>query len=105
MRIKIEPLVSFLGTAKVLEILSVQAVLSTSATFAFRLLDGDDIALHHGQIHMPPPDYAMWGDDDLFAARYVAGKVGATIVSIDEPYRGNSQSAGQTAGTVSTPSP
>ena len=105
MRIKIQPLVSFLGTAEVLEILSVQAVLSTSATFAFRLLDRDGIALHHGQIQMPPPDYAMWGDDDLFAARYVADKLGATIVSIDEPYRGTSQPAGQAARAAPTPSP
>lgn len=87
MKIKIQPISSFIGSADTIEILNCNVVLGSTASISYRLLGSDGDALHHGHLNMMPEQYAQWGTDDKFVAEFVAGKLGATIVEI-LPYQG-----------------
>lgn len=88
MKIKIQPITSFLGAADTIQILSCNVVLSSYASISYCLLGSDGDALHHGQFSMPSEQYAQWGADDNFVAEFVANKLGATIVEVVPPYQG-----------------
>ena len=88
MNINIKPIAAFVGTAEVLDIVGASVFLESGANFSYRLLNKDGKVLHHGQVQMNPTEYASWGADDKVAAKFVADKIGAEIVSIDPPYLG-----------------
>lgn len=89
MKIKIQPIASFVGPADAIEILNCNVVLGSTASISYRLLGSGGDALHHGHINMMPEQYAQWGTDDNFVAEFIAGKLGATIVEIVPPYQGS----------------
>ena len=88
MKIKIQPITSFLGAADTIEILNCNVVLGSYASISYRLTGAEGDALHHGHLNMPSQQYAQWGADDNFVAEFVANKLGATIVEIVPPYLG-----------------
>jgi hypothetical protein len=97
MKAKIQP-VTLLGqaAAETLSIVGASAQLGLSATFSYQLLGPNSEPIHVGQVAMPPPDYAEWGDDDDFAVRYVAGKLGLSVLEIIPPDRGQPAPESQT---------
>lgn len=86
MKIKIQPLQSFLGSVDAIDIVNCNVSLGSTASVSYSLLGGG-AHVHHGHITMSPDEYAQWGTDDNFVAEIVANKLGATIVEILPPYQ------------------